>query len=492
MKILKNSNQSASVFPAWTAAVSDPARIVGDPTGCSRYRQVLLLEDTRAAFSIPVAQPGTYGLVFSYYAPHQDLCQFLYVNGVCHKIGFNRCFQGWQTITYDVVLQSGDNELVLYSKGIQQDCESGTVYIESLSLQVFNTETPEVLYTLPAVYPRTNFLYNTLGKKLDYIVLDPETLHQVRLDGKPLPFQVRRDVMRDGGLHFFRQENVRVDFSQLTNLTQGDHRLTFDYGENQMDSRLVAQTAPAPCGMTITFIDVGHGCSILIRLPDQTFMLVDTGYEPMTRERVIPFLQANGVRTLTYYVTTHYDADHAGGKALIESSFFVENTIDCYSWHTGDTFCLGGTEWEILNAHTAGDDLNRNSLSFRLTYNGFVYVHGGDIYAENQKEILRRVPEKVRCHVYHANHHFFGSLDPFYLRKANPFLFIMGVNVHCYSKSAHVNHFLQDVEGYLKSHQGRLIETIRGYQCGNVTLRINSGDDFTYETYRQNDENRGL
>lgn len=485
-------NNTKTVFAAAAAQVSDSARIITDPTGQSRYEQVLYFENTKAEFTLQIEEQGSYELIFSYYAPLGDLCQFMYVNGTRYKIGFNKCFQGWQQISYLIPLNHGENTITLYSMGVEQDCESGEIYIESIALQTYNSFSAERIYTLPCVYPRVNYLYSSLTHRLEYTVMDPATLLSVKIDEQTVPFTVDKTVMTDGELHFFNQENIILDLSAVTGLAFGKHTVSFDYGENTAYSELIYCEAPATSAMTINYIDVGHGCSVFIRFPDQTNMLIDTGYDYMTQERVIPFLQANGVTALDYYITTHYDSDHVGGKAQIEQHFEVKQYCDCHSFHIGDKVIFGETSWEILNAYVSGDDLNENSLSFRLEYNGFVYVHGSDIYAENQRAIEQHTPQSIRCHVYHGNHHFFGSLDPYYLRKTNPYLFIMGVNVHCYSKSAHVNHFLKAVEDYLKSHQGRLIETIRGYQSGNATLRINSAEDFTYETYRENHENRNL
>lgn len=152
----------------------------------------------------------------------------------------------------------------------------------------------------------------------------------------------------------------------------------------------------------------------------------------------------------------------------------------------------GGVTWNVLNA--AGDgpegDVNANSLSFRMSCGGFVYAHGGDIYAPNQRRIALDHPEWVPADVYHGNHHLFGTMDISYLRRCNPVLFLAQVNAHCYGKGDHHDHFIPEVESYLYAHQGRLRETLRAFETGSATLRVMKDGSFTYETFREFDRAR--
>src|SRR5690606_29477330 len=83
----------------------------------------------------------------------------------------------------------------------------------------------------------------------------------------------------------------------------------------------------------VTFLDVGQGDSIFIRLPfNQGNYLIDTGgsisfqteewkkrsreFEP-GRSIVLPFLKSKGIRKLDKLILTHGDYDHIGGAFTI-------------------------------------------------------------------------------------------------------------------------------------------------------------------------------
>lgn len=64
--------------------------------------------------------------------------------------------------------------------------------------------------------------------------------------------------------------------------------------------------------MTVSVIDVGQGDSILVRFPNGQHMLVDAG-EPSESQKVVKYLQSNGVKLIDILVTTHPHSDHIGG-----------------------------------------------------------------------------------------------------------------------------------------------------------------------------------
>jgi len=64
--------------------------------------------------------------------------------------------------------------------------------------------------------------------------------------------------------------------------------------------------------LTVSFIDVGQGDSILLRAPDGTDILIDGG--PRTAgPTVVAYLQQEGVDDIDVMVATHPDSDHIGG-----------------------------------------------------------------------------------------------------------------------------------------------------------------------------------
>ena len=93
----------------------------------------------------------------------------------------------------------------------------------------------------------------------------------------------------------------------------------------------------------VTFIDVGQGDSILIRLPfNQGVYLIDTGGTisfpteswkqrknkwNVGKDVVIPFLKSKGIRTIHKLILTHGDFDHIGAAEQIIQSLRVKEVI---------------------------------------------------------------------------------------------------------------------------------------------------------------------
>lgn len=79
----------------------------------------------------------------------------------------------------------------------------------------------------------------------------------------------------------------------------------------------------APNGlMTVSFVDVGQGDCIFVKLPNGENMLVDCG-EYSERDKVEDFLLDNDVRKIDYLVATHPHADHMGAMAHIIRNFDI-------------------------------------------------------------------------------------------------------------------------------------------------------------------------
>lgn len=74
--------------------------------------------------------------------------------------------------------------------------------------------------------------------------------------------------------------------------------------------------------LTLTFLSVGDGDSVLVEWPDGRRWLVDGGPRP---EPVARYLRRRGIRHLEQVVLTHPHPDHLGGLAAVVSSIPVEN-----------------------------------------------------------------------------------------------------------------------------------------------------------------------
>ncbi|MBC7766130.1 MAG: MBL fold metallo-hydrolase [Hyphomonadaceae bacterium] len=74
--------------------------------------------------------------------------------------------------------------------------------------------------------------------------------------------------------------------------------------------------------LTVQFIDVGQGDSILITLPNQQHMLVDAG-DLGSEHILVPFIEKQGVKKIDYVIATHPHADHIGGMEQIIKHFEI-------------------------------------------------------------------------------------------------------------------------------------------------------------------------
>ena len=87
---------------------------------------------------------------------------------------------------------------------------------------------------------------------------------------------------------------------------------------SQQDSGTSSATTQTSANVTIKFIDVGQGESILIALPEKT-MLIDAG-PTGSAPKIAQVLQELGRNKIDYLVATHPDEDHIGGMADVISN----------------------------------------------------------------------------------------------------------------------------------------------------------------------------
>ncbi len=255
--------------------------------------------------------------------------------------------------------------------------------------------------------------------------------------------------------------------------------------------RYVRQTVDSVRGeasrhrLKIVCLDVNHGDATLIFFPSGRVALVDSGKAAWCRRRVIPFLEHHRVGELSYLITTHYHEDHVGERDRLIRDFLVKQVWDYRSFKAGDELELEGTRLLVLNAHGDSEDENDRSLAFRLELDGFSYTHGADLYADGQRRVLTRFPDRVRTHVYRANHHLHGSFSEEHLLRADPCLVVISAEEAVYQRVAFTRDFQRAVAA-LKATGGRLREVCLTLEKGNVVVFANSADDWGYSSYAPN------
>lgn len=193
----------------------------------------------------------------------------------------------------------------------------------------------------------------------------------------------------------------------------------------------------------VTFIDVGQGDAIFIKLPfDRGNYLIDTGgrvlfdQESWKQRRssfstgkdiIVPLLKSKGIGRLDKLILTHPDADHMGSatevvegipvKEIIigkgtEQEYMKKKLIDkartanisIKTVQRGNQWSVGNAAFYILNPYRAEEDKNESSIVMYAELGGKRWLFTGDLGVEGEEEILRSFPI-LRADVLKAGHH---------------------------------------------------------------------------------------
>ncbi len=215
----------------------------------------------------------------------------------------------------------------------------------------------------------------------------------------------------------------------------------------------------------LSFIDVGHGDSILIEFPKGKRMLVDGGglYDDRfdTGKNVIaPFLWSKKIRRIDTLVLTHPDPDHLKGLNFIASQFSVGEFWDNGFQIESESYLqlrrtleekkiktqslneqtppqiVSGVEISFLNppARKAMQkktqnlrDLNNASMVMRLRFKNVSVLLPGDIGKEAEERMLRR-DYSLRSDILKIPHHGSAtSSSTSFLERVKPTYAILSV-----------------------------------------------------------------
>ncbi len=189
----------------------------------------------------------------------------------------------------------------------------------------------------------------------------------------------------------------------------------------------VSQEADLPAGdMTVHFLDVGQGLSILVQSENET--LIYDGGDRDTSSFVVAYLKEQGVTKIDYLISSHYDADHLSGLIGCLNAFEVEHVIGSdYTTDTktyesfmgavsdqgltveyptvGEEFPFGSGKFVILAPEVIDEgDSNENSVVIRLLHgkNSFLFTGDADSTAE---EAMCQSGLDLDCDVLVLSHH---------------------------------------------------------------------------------------
>lgn len=206
--------------------------------------------------------------------------------------------------------------------------------------------------------------------------------------------------------------------------------------------------APASDALTISFIDVGQGDSILVQAGGEHY-LIDAG-NPEEGPNVVDFLRSRGVDELDGMVSTSGDADHAGGLSDVLDAVAVENIYvsgypketmtytnflrsardeklsegaNVEEVHAGMRMKWGGVPVDIVNPPPASglfENSNDNSVGVVLTYGTARVLLAGDA-EEDAEEYMAMGPYTGPLTVLKVGHHGSNtSTTPLFLSRFPP------------------------------------------------------------------------
>jgi len=164
--------------------------------------------------------------------------------------------------------------------------------------------------------------------------------------------------------------------------------------------------------LRVTVLDVGQGDAIVVETPDGRALLVDAGPGGPMRldagERVVaPFLWNRGFMKIAAAITTHADADHAGGMASIHRHFAVATDWDPASMPR-ERQSIGGLAVQPLGEHVRAIRRNDGALVLRLDYGLASFVLASDAGGEAERRLID-AREPLAATVLKVGHH--GARD---------------------------------------------------------------------------------
>lgn len=192
--------------------------------------------------------------------------------------------------------------------------------------------------------------------------------------------------------------------------------------------------------LRLTFIDVGHGTSVIVEFPSQQVWLYDAGHfgAPETSHQdIAAALWDLPTARIANLIISHADADHYNAASGLLKRFNIEaitstqrfwksdkrdvialhQTIEAHGikraeWQAGAMGTEGDVEWQVLHPvdSLAAESDNSSSLCLLLEYAGKRILLPGDLEGSGLLNLVK-LPERP-CHALMAPHHGSMSHDP--------------------------------------------------------------------------------
>lgn len=195
-------------------------------------------------------------------------------------------------------------------------------------------------------------------------------------------------------------------------------------------------------GLTVHFLDVQHADAIFLACGGE-YALVDGGY-PESGDKIVTYLQDQGVKKLDLLVGTHPHGDHIGGLPQVLDTYPTETvwtsqlpyTNDYVSNFTtavtrngaqfvqprpGESFQLGDATIDVIGPlNLLYEDANDLSLVLRVTYGDTRFLLTGDMEELAERELVEAEVD-LKADVLKVGHHGSASSTSYrFLRAVAP------------------------------------------------------------------------
>jgi competence protein ComEC len=267
--------------------------------------------------------------------------------------------------------------------------------------------------------------------------------------------------------------------------------------------------------LRLSFIDVGHGDSILIEIPKGKRMLIDGGglrddRFDIGKNVIAPFLWKKKIRKIDTLVLTHPDPDHLKGLNFIASKFSIGQFWDNGFQTESESYLqlkkilsekkiltqslneetppqiINGVEISVLNPPVWNAtqkkvhhwDLNNSSLVLKFRFKNVSVLLAGDIGKEAEKRILKK-GGLLRADIIKIPHHgSSSSSSPLFLERVKPTYGILSVGERNIGRLPHP----EVLKRYLQVHS----KILRTDKHGAITV-VTDGEKIEVKTFLKGD-----
>lgn len=262
-------------------------------------------------------------------------------------------------------------------------------------------------------------------------------------------------------------------------------------------------------GLTVSFIDIGQGDSILLQCNNES-MLIDAG-ENDKGDTVVNYLESHNATKLKYAVGTHPHSDHIGGMDTVLKNIQTDTlicpkvTYNTKTWkdveteaksqntkieyaNAGESYTLGDATFTIISPkeNHIYSECNNYSVVIKAEYGKNSFLFTGDAEKLVEDEILESNYD-IKADVLKVGHHgsSTGTSEEF-LNKVSPKYAVISCGVNNEHGHPHKETLEKLKERNIKTYRTDLDGTVIAQSDGkeiSFSTEKNSSNNIKTETY---------